>query len=96
MNDDNQVKLEFEKDLSYLAGYDFGLKTYQDQIFDKIDFSKPFIIVFPDGIKGVASSFVQGLFKEIVGQMGLIDTENNVTIKARNENVANDIRQRIE
>ena len=34
---DNVIRLEFEKSLSGLAGYDFGLAVYYEQIEKKVN-----------------------------------------------------------
>ena len=63
---DNVIRLEFEKSLSGLAGYDFGLAVYYEQIEKKVNLEGKNILVFPDNVQRVASSFTQGLFAEIV------------------------------
>lgn len=81
----NKVILEFDKSLTNLAGYDFGIITYKEQVEEKINLSTDFTIVFPEQIKGIAASFVQGFFAEIVNTIGLLETEKLVKIKARTE-----------
>lgn len=78
----NSVKLNFDEELINLAGYDFGKNTYETQIKGKINLQSNFEIEFPDEIKGVASSFVQGLFGDIINQIGLLNTEKRVMIKS--------------
>lgn len=76
----NSVTLEFNKSLNSLAGYDYGETVYLKQIKDKIDISVQFEIVFPERIEMIASSFVQGLFSHIVGQIGLLATEERLSV----------------
>ena len=59
---DNTIEIKVEKSLSGLAGYDYGKKIYNEQVKEKIDISKNITIIFPEHIKRVASSFVQGFF----------------------------------
>ena len=81
----NRVELVFDKSLSSLAGYDYGLKIYNEQVKGKIDFYNQFEMVFPPQIKNVASSFVQGLFEDIVDTIGLKKTEENTIIVSDKE-----------
>lgn len=87
----NRVELKISKKLTNLAGYDYGLQTYTEQIKDFIDIKEPFEIVFPNHIKGVASSFVQGFFSEIVENIGFKGVEQNVKISAANEQLETSI-----
>ena len=96
MTDNNMVTLTFEKSLTYLAGFDFGEKIYKDQLADKIDFKKNFTIIFPDQIKGVASSFVQGLFKEVIDEEGLWETEKKISIKSSSDELSEAIRKKLQ
>ncbi len=75
--ENNRIELIFDKSLTSLAGYDFGVETYTNQVKNKLTIMKPFEIVFPSQIKSVASSFVQGFFEEIVETIGLLQTEKN-------------------
>lgn len=76
----NKVILEFDKKLANLAGYEFGVKVYNEQVKDKLDLTKEFEIEFPQEIRMVAYSFVQGFFSEIVKQIGLKSTEEKLKI----------------
>ena len=82
---ENIVRLSFKKTSTNLAGYDYGIEVYEEQVRGKIDVQAPFIIEFPQEIKGIASSFVQGFFADIVGEIGLIATEERATVKAGSE-----------
>lgn len=83
----NKVILYFEKALTNLAGYEFGIETYEKQVKGKIDINKDFIIEFPKQIKVVASSFVQGFFEEIVNEIGLLATEERAIIVSENDKI---------
>lgn len=76
----NKVELVFDKKLSNLAGYDFGVKIYEEQVKGKLNLEKRFELVFPSQIRMVASSFVQGFFADIVKQIGLKATEENLFV----------------
>lgn len=80
----NTVTLSFNKSLTNLAGYDYGKQVYEEQVAGNIDLESEFTIEFPPGIKGVAASFVQGLFKDIVDKIGLSATETRMIILSDN------------
>lgn len=77
---DNKVSLSFDKTLSNLAGYDYGVSVFNSQVNGKIDLNSQFVIEFPEQIRGVASSFVQGFFNDIVQKIGLLATEQRALI----------------
>lgn len=92
---DNVVTLTFDKSIPNLAGYEYGVATYEDQIKGKVDINKEFEIIFPDYIEMTASSFVQGLFSEIVNQIGLANTEKRLKIHAASDAIANSIKGKL-
>ena len=77
---DNIVELNIDKNFVCLAGNDYGKKIYNEQIKNIIDISKDFYIKFPSSIKFISSSFVVGLFFEIVNEIGLKMTEERAHI----------------
>ena len=77
----NEIYLRFDKMIVGLAGYDYGKTVYEEQVSNKIDFSKKIIIVFPDQIQRIASSFIQGFFDEIVKRIGIAGIEKQIEIK---------------
>lgn len=83
----NNIKLEFEKSLSGLAGYDFGVEIYNSQVGNKIDFNNNTEIVFPNNIKRIASSFIQGFFAEIVKNIGITGIEEKIEFISQKENM---------
>lgn len=87
----SKIILECDKTVTGLAGYEFGESVYQKQCQDKIDFSGEIVLVFPENIKNLASSFIQGFFKEIVAHIGIIGIEKHVTIISQNEHMKADI-----
>lgn len=91
-----RIILNFDKTTSRLAGNPYGKEVYHSQVKDKyIDYSEPLVVVFPDNIKKVASSFVQGFFTELVSKIGYEGIEEKVTIKAGSPKIAEDILGRI-
>ena len=92
----NKVNLVFDKTLSNLAGYDYGRKIYDEQVRGQIDLYQDFTIEFPEQIRGVASSFVQGFFANIVETIGLLATEERANIISGNSRVQNNILKKLQ
>ncbi len=65
-----QIQLQFEKIITNLAGNRFGRDTYIAQVKGKIDIEEKNIIEIPEIIEDVASSFVQGIYRELSEQYG--------------------------
>lgn len=87
----NSVSLVFNKTITKLAGFPYGESIYETQIKDKVDLFQPCKIVFPSNIERVASSFVQGLFSEIVKAIGYQGVEDNIEIETANKELTADI-----
>ncbi len=83
----NEIKLEFEKTLTNLAGNRFGRKIYQDQIKDKLKSDETNIILIPDVIEDVAVSFVQGIYSEICETYGKEKALEMMELKSVNPEV---------
>lgn len=84
--DINIIELKFEDtSISALAGNDYGYEEYKKQIKDKFDYNKKNEIIFPDYIKKVAISFLQGMFKDILKKINKNDVEKYIAIKASSE-----------
>ena len=82
---DNIIKLKFEKSLEGLAGYEFGMETYKNQVENRINFDQKITIVLPDNIQRIASSFIQGFFENIVQHIGVSGVEKNIEIISTKE-----------
>lgn len=89
----NEIRLEFNKSITKLAGYDHGKDTYIKQIKNHIDYSTINILVFPENINQLASSFVEGLFEEIIEKIGLSNVEKIFQIKSDGGNINAGIEQ---
>lgn len=91
----NSVDLKFPKTINSLAGYDYGMDIYNNQIKGVLDVSQEYIIGFPMHIKNIAYSFVQGLFFGIVNEIGLKAAEERLVIKSENENLEQIIKTKL-
>ena len=65
----NIIVLTFSYPLKVLAGNDFGREIFQQQIESKFKFDMINTLVFPDTVKIICSSFVQGLFSKYLENM---------------------------
>ncbi|MCI6429373.1 MAG: hypothetical protein MSA72_00550 [Lachnospiraceae bacterium] len=91
----NTFELKFNKADTSVAGYPFGEKTFKEQVEGKIDYTQDITIIFPDNIKMVASSFIQGFFASIIQNIGLRGVEEFVTIKSSSERLSEKIKKNI-
>lgn len=91
----NVFNLAFSKADTSVAGYPFGRITFAEQVEDKIDYSREITIVFPDNIKMVASSFIQGFFETIVQNIGLRGVEERVIILSSSKRLSERIKRNI-
>lgn len=66
-----QIKLNFQKDFTKLAGNKYGKGIYQTQVKDIINLDEEIVFIIPDQIDRAASSFVQGFFDEIIKKIGI-------------------------
>ena len=78
----NEIYLRFDKMIVGLAGYDYGKTVYEEQVSNK-----KIIIVFPDQIQRIASSFIQGFFDEIVKRIGIAGIEKQIEIKSKKKDM---------
>ena len=89
--ENNVIELAFDKATTRIGGYPLGEDIYKKQVKDKIDFNKLNIIVFPQQIIKVASSFTQGFFKDIISEIGYEGIENCIKIQSNHDYLAEDI-----
>lgn len=76
------IKLECDKTISMLAGFNSGKIMYEKQVKGKVDFNDKITIVFPDHIDNIASSFVQGFFDEFMDKIGIDGIEEKISIES--------------
>lgn len=87
----NKIILELDKSVTRLAGYHLGKDVYEKQVKGKVDLTQPIILVFPDNIVRLASSFVQGFFGEWTELIGISGIENQIEIDSVNPQIKRDI-----
>lgn len=87
----NMIDLKFDKSISVLAGNEYGYEEYKKQIQEKFDINKINLITFPDNIKKIAISFVQGMFRDILNQIDKNELEKYIEIKSSSEELTEKI-----
>lgn len=79
--DKNIINLVFDSTISGLAGNDYGASEYKKQLESKIDYENINVIVFPQNIKKVAISFVQGMFNNILKKISKEEIDKYIEIQ---------------
>ncbi len=87
----NTVNLVFNNTITKLAGFPYGENIFETQVKGKIDLQQPCKIIFPNNIEGIASSFVQGFFAEIINSIGFQGIEDKIKIETSSKELTNDI-----
>lgn len=88
----NIIELKFEKADTRIGGFPHGEAIFENQVKDKIDYSKKNVIIFPDQIIKVASSFTQGFFSELVKEIGYEGIDQKIELRASSEKLISDIK----
>lgn len=91
----NTIELKFEQTIAGLAGNDYGYEEYKNQIKEKFDYNKNNTIIFPEQIRKVAISFVQGMFRDILERIDKNEIEKYVTIISSSEQLTQKIMSNI-
>lgn len=86
-----RIEIQVDKSITGLAGYDYGKQIYEEQVKEKINFKNEILIVFPDNIQRLASSFIQGFFEEFIKNIGISGVEKQIDIKAGNHSLKDKI-----
>ena len=81
------IELNFDKSLVGLAGNPFGKKSFERMVNIDIPDDDSIVLVFPDNIKKIASSFVQGFFSKWVTEYGIEYVKDHIVIETPYENL---------
>lgn len=90
------INLEFEKSQTKLAGNPFGRQVYSEQVKNKINYNDEVTFIFPERIDGIATSFIQGFFSELVKSIGVAGIKDKVAIQSSIPNLKNIILYNLE
>lgn len=75
------IYLNFDKTLTGLAGNKYGQDVFEKQV-KALDYEQTYKIVFPQEIKNIATSFIQGFFQSFVKTFGLIRLDEKLKIES--------------
>lgn len=76
----NVFNLKFDNTLTTLTGNTFGRKTFEKQVAGNVNYNEKILIIFPEYIEDIGTSFIQGFFETFVKHIGISGIENNVDI----------------
>lgn len=80
------ITIKVSSKLVGLCGKENGRFIFEQQIrhqlFDDIEKENSFIIIFPEHVKMISSSFVDGMFEELLKDIGLGDLEKRLSVES--------------
>lgn len=84
-----RIELNFNKELTKLAGNKFGKLTYDHQVLETINKNpdNDYIIVIPERIDRIASSFIQGFFESYIQNYGFQSLVKHIKIESTIEDI---------
>jgi hypothetical protein len=91
------IELKFNDKEERLISFEYGNRIYKEQVKDVINLFEdyPIVFCFPKTITKVSSSFIQGLFEEVIDTIGYIGFEKRVIISSRSKELSDYIRKLI-
>ena len=81
----NIIELTFDKTITNLAGNRYGNEVFVKQIEDNIDNTRLNVVIFPKQIEDIASSFIEGIYKNIGEKYGKTKAIEIMVLEARDE-----------
>ncbi len=76
------IKIECDKTINVLVGFDAGRDVYEQQVKDQMIFNEPVIFIVQDNVRVIGSSFIQGFFEKIKEEMGIEGIEKYIEMKS--------------
>lgn len=96
MNNNNIIELQFKNTVTNLAGNRLGNDVYLKQIESKLDITVLNVVIFPETIEDIASSFIEGLYKKLGEKYGKSKALNLMELKAKNVETDEKIKESID
>ena len=93
---ENLIQVRFDKATTNLAGNRYGNQVFESQIQKKLDYTKLNIVVFPEAIEDIASSFIEGIYKFIGEKYGKTKALEIMCLQAENFDAQEKIKESIE
>lgn len=91
----NKIVLTFDKTITGLAGNPYGVEEYNKQVKELFNWEDKNEIVFPEHIKKVGISFIQGFFNEILSKVDKNEIDKYVTIRSSSEELTSKIMENL-
>lgn len=81
-----RIHLDFPQQTHYVTGSKFGKTVFDEQIKDQVKNIKldSYDIHFPDTVKGVSISFVQGFIEYLIRNYGKSEVLKHIHLKSNN------------
>lgn len=92
----NIIELKFSKVDTNLAGNRLGNDIFVEQVEPYLDYSRTNIVVFPDTIEDIASSFIEGMYKKLGEKYGKTKAIQIMSLDAKNNETKEKICESIE
>ncbi len=92
----NKIILKFGKTTTNLAGNRLGNEVFCEQVKPKLVENLVNIVIFPYEIEDIASSFIEGLYKELGEKYGKENVFDRMILTAENEEAQKKILDSIE
>lgn len=96
MEKNNTITLELSKKNTCLAGNRFGNDIFTNQIADKMNYSELNVIILPDHIEDIASSFIEGLYENVTEKYGKVEALDIMQLVSNNSEAQEKINDCIE
>ncbi len=91
----NKINLKFDKTITGLAGNLFGVVEYEKQAKEKFRWDEQNEIIFPDHIKKIGISFIQGFFSEILSKIDKNAIDKYIVIKSSSNELTTKIMENL-
>lgn len=92
----NRIILQFEKTITNLAGNRMGNQVYKEKVAPNLDENATNVIVFPYVIEDIASSFIEGMYKELGEKYGKSTAMQIMILEAENKETNEKIKESID
>lgn len=90
-----EIELHFnDKSKPALSGDSKGEEAFKEQVAPFIteeDYKKGFVIVFPQHIEMIGSSFMQGFSREMIKKIGYQGVVSKIVFKTQNESMSQEL-----
>lgn len=93
---EKRIELRFDKLVVDLTGNKFGRNTYQNQIEPFWDSDNTMVVVIPECIDDIGSSFIQGIYAAISERYGKSEALQMLRLESSKQEIMDKIRKSLE